>query len=203
MSERSELRGAVVVLAAGRAERFGTETKQLAQLGDRPLVRHVVDAAVSAGIGSVTVVLGHEAAAVAAVLPNDPRVHVVVNPSFEKGQASSLRAGLGALPSDVEFAVLLLADQPRVQAEAIRAVASSIQAGARVARAAYSDGQSHPVAFRQDVWPELMAIEGDQGARVLFDSLDVIRVPVTGPRPVDIDTREELVNLEGSPRVAP
>jgi CTP:molybdopterin cytidylyltransferase MocA len=194
---------AVVVLAAGGGRRYGA-TKQLAEVAGRPLVEHAVAAAHMAGADRVVVVVGHDAPAVAAAARRAGSVEVVGNAAFGSGMASSLAAGVRALlrPAAAgapEVAVVLLADQPDVTATAIRSVAAALRpdrgpGGARpdAARACYPAGPGHPVAFRRAAWSRLLTLRGDVGARYLLEDLQVVEVPVDGPRPVDVDTLADL-----------
>lgn len=186
------MRAAAVVLAAGRGERFGTATKQLAQVDGRSLVRHAVDAAIAAQLDEVVVVLGHDAAAVAAQLPDEARVRAVTNPRFGEGQSTSVVAGIEALDDDVDVVVFLLGDQPGLPPDAIRAVIGAVRGGALVARAVYDDGPSHPVAFARDTWPALRELRGDEGARQVLHRFTVEPVRVPGPAPRDIDRPDDL-----------
>ena len=184
-----------LVLAAGTGSRFGA-TKQLVEVDGRPLVAHVGATAREAGLAPVVVVVGHDAAAVAAAVDGDEDVEVVVNPAHGRGQATSLRAGVRALqPGDADAAVVLLADEPGVAPEAVRAVVAALEDGAAVARAVYEDRPGHPVGFARRVWADLLGTRGDTGARQLLDALDVTPVGVDGPAPVDIDTPADLGRL--------
>ena len=195
---------AVLVLAAGSGARYG-DTKQLATVGDRPLVAHAVATALDAGAEPVVVVVGHDAERVAAAARVAGQVEVVVNPAHRRGQASSLSAGIGALTShpDVEVAVVLLADQPGVTPAAVRAVATALgrvrgPGGARpdAARASYADGLGHPVAFRRPAWARLRSLTGDVGARHLLEDLEVVHVELPGGVPADVDTPHDLRRLQ-------
>lgn len=185
------VRSAVVVLAAGRGRRFGG-LKQLAHVGGRPLVTRVVDAALLARVHEVVVVLGHHADRVAAAVPEDRRVRIVLNPDYGHGQATSLRTGIAALSPDIEVAAVLLGDVPGVAASAVRAVIAAVADGADAARARYEDGPSHPVAFARRVWPRLLELGGDEGARVLLRDLAVEPVPMPGLAPRDVDVPADL-----------
>lgn len=184
-----------LVLAAGRGERFTAGTKQLATVAGRSLVGHAVATARSAGIERVAVVVGHDGEAVAeAARMQDPDVQIVDNPDHRTGQASSLTAGIVAVARDerVRIAVVLLADQPGIGPETVRAVVAAVRDGAPAARASYADAPGHPAAFSRGVFDRLTAVEGDQGARHLLDELDVAHVLVAGPLPRDIDTVADL-----------
>lgn len=182
------------VLAAGAGSRFGA-TKQLAELGGRPLVAHVVATARAVGLDPVHVVVGHDAARVAAVVPDG--VVVVGNQRAAEGQATSLAAAVTAAgATDATVLVVLLADEPGVTTAAIEAVLAAHADGASVARAAYDDRPGHPVAFDRSVWPRLLEATGDRGAQQLFDRLAVTPVRVPGPAPADIDTPADLAALQ-------
>lgn len=182
-----------VVLAAGASTRLG-RPKQLLPLAGRPVLQHVVDAAVAAGVPEVVVVLGHAAADVRSALRADPRVRTVLNPAYASGLASSLRAGLRALGEDVEAAVILLGDQPDVPAEAIRRVLSAYEeSGAAIVEAWYRGTRGHPILFDRCLWPRLEALHGDEGARsLLAERVDRIAMAeIDADPPLDLDTRAD------------
>jgi CTP:molybdopterin cytidylyltransferase MocA len=188
-----------VVLAAGSGTRFGGP-KPVAELDGRPLVLHAVEAARTAEIDHVIVVVGHEAEVVATAVADHLDVEVVVNPDHAQGQATSVRAGLTAAQAHeaASVAVILLADQPRVDPTVIRQVVTALEDGADVARAAYDDRPGHPVAFPRRVWPRLIdELTGDEGARQLLSQLEVAHVLVPGAMPADIDHPADLARLEG------
>ncbi len=178
-----------VVLAAGEGRRFGG-TKQLARLGGRPLVAHVVAAARDGGADEVVLVVGHEARRVAQAASEEHPIHVVTTPQVAAGQAASLLAGIAAATDlDAGVVVVLLADQPEVGADTVRAVTAAVRAGAPVARVRYDDGSGHPVAFARRVLPRLADLRGDRGARELLAGLGVVEVARRRPAPADLDTR--------------
>ena len=187
----------MLVLAAGSSRRLG-RPKQLLDLEGRPLLQHVIDAAVAAGSEQIVVVLGHAEREIRAAIALPPSAVVAVNPDFATGQASSLRVGLAALAEPVARAVVLLGDQPRVSPEVIRSVAN---APGPIARATYGGVPSHPVAFDQALWSELRAVEGDRGARDVLASHvgEVTFVEVSGTPPVDVDTDADYRRLLRSP----
>jgi molybdenum cofactor cytidylyltransferase len=186
---------AAIVLAAGTGTRFGA-TKQTALFGGRPLVRYPVDAARDAGIGEVVVVVGHDAAAVAAVVDD---VTIVHNGRFEDGQASSLRAGLEAMGDEVDGVVVLLADQPGITTSHVRTLLGAAEEhGEPIVRLRFTDGPG-PALLRREIWRELEGLEGDIGARVFVDRRAdlVFDAVVEQDAPPDVDTVADLERLEG------
>jgi molybdenum cofactor cytidylyltransferase len=196
----STIRGTVaaVVLAAGRGERFGADTpKPLAEFRGRPLVAHVLDAAVASGLGPVVLVVGNHGELFRAVAM--PGIEVVANPHYADGIATSLHAALKHLATRgiVHAAVIGLADQPNVGAAAWSRLGSAYDEGASLAVATYQGVRANPVLLGRDHWPEAMALQGDEGARRLFSRHNVVEVVCddTG-NAHDIDTPDDLVRLE-------
>jgi molybdenum cofactor cytidylyltransferase len=193
-----------VVLAAGASTRFG-RTKQLALLGGEPLVQHVVDAAAEAGIDEIVVVLGHEAEAVQAGMRLPPTGRLVVNARFAEGQSTSLGAGLRACHPCSEAAVVLLADQPGIRPEHVRALVAGFRdSGSEVVRLRFRDAPG-PALLARRTWPEVSALSGDTGARALFSQHpERIRwVSVDEDAPRDIDLPEDLDRARTSERPGP
>jgi molybdenum cofactor cytidylyltransferase len=193
-----------VVLAAGVSSRMG-RPKQLLEVAGRPLLQHVVDAALASRLDEVIVVLGHCADEVAAALTLGGRARAIANPEFADGQITSLRCGLAAANPAARAAAILLGDQPSLRSQAIDdMVAAFLAAGVRAARPVYPDAggrPGHPVLLAREVFRELDALRGDQGARSLFSerSSGVLEVPVAGDPPPDIDTPEDFARIAPSP----
>lgn len=189
-----------VVLAAGGGWRFtasgGTGPKLLADLGGRPVLRHVIDAVTGSGLEPVYVVAGATEVATAEwQLPGG--VVELRNPGWTGGLATSLQVALAAAARDGHDAVVVgLGDQPFITAEAWRRVSRST---APIAVATYGTGRGHPVRLAADVWP-LLPVDGDAGAReVMRAHPDMVsEVPCPG-HPADIDT---VHDLEIQPRTA-
>ena len=179
-----------LVLAAGDGSRFGG-TKQLATLAGRPLLEHALAAV--APLQPRVVVLGHEAGAIAAAVDLQG-AEPVVCAGWREGQAASLRAGVAAL-GDVDAAVVVLGDQPRITAEAVSAIAAAAGRG-DAARATYRGTPGHPVLLGRALLDRAGELRGDVGFRDLLAQADVHDVEVGGlADPADIDTREELSRL--------
>src|SRR5436190_20659628 len=98
-----------------------------------------------------------------------PGLRAVVNPQSRSGQASSLRTGIGAMPADVTAAVVLLADQPAIRTDAVRAVVAAFRSGSGpIVQASYGGRPAHPTLLARSIWPDLSLLSGDAGARQLI-----------------------------------
>jgi molybdenum cofactor cytidylyltransferase len=191
----------IIVLAAGRATRFGgaSDHKLLATLDDAPVVRHAVRAAVDAGVGPVIVVTGAEATRIAQAV-SGLDVRVVHEPAFADGMSVSLRRGLRDAAPHSDAVIVALGDQPRVRPDAYRElVAAWAATGAAIVTPRYADaaGPSHPVLFAASVFHELLAIGGDTGARdvIARDRARVRSATLNWPAPIDVDTADDLDKL--------
>lgn len=195
---------AAIVLAAGRAERFsgGLEgrTKLVAAVEGKALVRHAAEAALGCGARPVVVVTGHARDAVMAALAGLP-VQEARNPDFASGIASSVRAGVAALPDGTAAALVFLGDMPRVSAALAGRLIASFGEGADLdAVVPLVEGRrGNPVLLAQRLFPAALRLTGDEGARKLLLNADlqVAEIPVEdAAAALDIDTPEALRALE-------
>ncbi len=154
------------ILAAGRGERFGGG-KLMADLGGRPLLTWAVEAALGSGLGRVLVVLGQEAKALAALLPADPRLEVLLNPRHQEGMGTSLAlAAARASEAGAAALAVLLGDMPLASPFVLAAVAlAAVESPAGLAAASAEGRRGHPVAFGVRHFPALVRLSGDQGGR--------------------------------------
>ena len=189
-----------VLLAAGAGSRFGGG-KLLAPFGEgRPLIEYTLSGLRGAPVDEIIVVVGKDAMELRSVC--EPYGALVVNnPDWARGMSTSVRAGLLACAPLARAAVVALADQPLVGAEAVARLVEAFEDGAKVAVATYGDEPRNPVLFAREVWPLLLReLSGDKGARVILMRHPelVTEVPCDDVAdPADVDTVEDLRRLEG------
>jgi molybdenum cofactor cytidylyltransferase len=191
---------AALVLAAGRSTRMGGPNKLLAEIGGRPLVRIAAEQALASRAKPVIVVTGHERERVEAALKGLP-VRLVHNPDFAQGLGGSVRTGIAAVPPEADGAIVCLGDMPQVDAALVdRLIGAFAPEQGALAVVPTIDGQrGNPVLWSRRFFPDLMAIEGDVGARHLIGRYGeaVVEVPVTGKGAlVDVDTPEALQGVK-------
>ncbi|MGB6537025.1 MAG: molybdopterin-binding/glycosyltransferase family 2 protein [Xanthobacteraceae bacterium] len=187
---------AAVVLAAGRSSRMGGSNKLLEEIAGRPLVRIVVEQVLRSRARPIIVVTGHQRERVEAALAGLP-VAFVHNPHFADGLGGSLKAGIGALSADADGAIVCLGDMPHVDAALIDRLLGAFdpEKGALVVVPSIEGKRGNPVVWSRRFFPDLMAVEGDVGARHLISrySEAVTELPLTGKAALtDIDTPEAL-----------
>jgi molybdenum cofactor cytidylyltransferase len=187
---------AAVVLAAGRSSRMGGPNKLLAEIGSRPLVRIVVDAALASRARPVIVVTGHQRERVEAALAGLP-IKFVRNPHYADGLGTSLKAGIAALPAEADGVIVCLGDMPQVDAGLIdRLIGAFDPAHGALVVVPTIDGQrGNPVVWSRRFFADLTAVKGDVGARNLIGRYPeaVAELPLTGTAALtDVDTPEAL-----------
>lgn len=190
---------AAVILAAGRSTRMGGPNKLLEELAGKPLVRWVAEAALRAQLGPVVVVTGHDANRVEDALAG-LAVRFAPNPDYADGLSTSLRRGVAALGEEADGAAILLGDMPLVTASLIRRLVAAFEAlpGGLAAVPVHEGEWGNPVVLARALFPDVMTLSGDAGARKLLSSRKdrVIEVPVSdGAVALDVDTPSILAEL--------
>jgi molybdenum cofactor cytidylyltransferase len=190
---------AAIVLAAGQGSRMGGG-KMTAVYAGKPLVRHAHDAIAASRASPVLTVVGHDAAAVSAALAGVDTA-IVVNPRYADGMASSLKAGVAALPNTAAGALVLLGDMPLVTPAILDRLIAAFAARptAKAVVPVVAGRRGNPILIGRALFPEVMKLDGDIGARRLFDAAGegVVEVPLDdGAVLTDVDTPEALAALE-------
>ena len=186
-----------VILAAGASKRFGSP-KQLLVYKGQALVRAAAKAAIAAHTSPVIVVLGAHKAQVAAELTRLRGVRTVVNEHWSTGLASSLAVGLRALMeiSGCDAVLIMLADQPGVEAAALKKLIGAFDADHRIVAAGYAGTVGVPAIFGCEHIKELMRITGDKGAgQWLRDHPDQVTTVPLPEAELDIDTSLDAEQL--------
>lgn len=197
-------RTAGIILAAGEATRYGSP-KQLLDWKGKPFVRQVAETALQAGLEPVVVVTGFRAAEVESALSGLP-VTIVHNPGYQQGQGTSIRAGilhlgeLRVLRGSIGSAIFLLADQPQIPVDIIRALVESHgqEMQSILAPLVLEERRANPVLFDRDTFPDLLQLKGDVGGRAIFDKHRVKYLPWHDDiLLLDVDKPEDYERLKG------
>lgn len=193
---------AVLLLAAGASKRLGAAKQDLLYQGDT-LLRHAVRTAKEIAAAATVVVTG--------VDYNKEQLHdlqpdIVVNTQAQEGMGSSVREGVRYICDkypQVQHILIMLCDQPYVNAAHLRALIDMQQTkGTAVAASYYAGRKGVPALFQASLFPQLLALQGDTGAKHLIENLGDEVVTVAFPEgAIDIDTKEAYQQiLEGENR---
>lgn len=179
-----------VILAAGGSSRFG-EIKQLLPWKNKNIINTVVETAALAGLDPILVVLGANAGLIQASLDNET-VQVVTNPDWDKGQSTSLKAGVTAIRHTVDGVLFLLCDQPHLTVNLVDAVVEEGLRSGKVVTPIIDDRRANPVYFPASCFPLFDTLEGDAGGRQIISACPHTTLPwLDDWMARDIDTSED------------
>lgn len=193
-----------IVLAAGESKRFG-RPKQLLDWNGKPFVRQVAETALGAGLWPVVIVTGANAEEVESALVGLD-VTIIRNEAWKNGQASSIVAGVKSLPENVGASFFLLADQPQIGAEVIRALMEvhAQNLSPIIAPMVMEERRANPALFDRVTFPDLLALTGDVGGRAIFDKHKVEYLPwYNSDLLLDVDSPQDYERLVGRDNISP
>lgn len=191
-----------LVLAAGAGSRFGGK-KLLAPWQGGRLIDAALASAFTAPVEAVHVVVGYDAQAVSAAAIAfasdiaERRMHIVEAPDHAEGMAASLRAGIAALPGNATGVLVFLGDMPMVPDHVLEPLCLAL-ANAPAAVPVFEGRWGNPVALSESLFPELLRLEGDRGARALLKALKerVVEIAAnTNGVLLDVDAPADLEQL--------
>ena len=187
-----------IILAAGASRRLG-QPKQLVRFEGETLLERTIGIAKECGVRPI-VVLGAFAEEIAQSL-NSIDVQIAFNPDWEQGMATSIKVGLlkaGESEEDLPGIMLLVCDQIRLGARQIEALLHAWERNHRSLTIAsgYAGAIGIPAVFPRSLFPSLMNLKGDEGARTVLKNLGetIVKVPFDGGH-IDVDTPQDLIHL--------
>jgi molybdenum cofactor cytidylyltransferase len=188
----------IVILAAGGASRMG-RPKQLLPLQGVSLLRRAVETAWGTACRPIVVVLGANLEQIAPEISPLP-VGIVLNPDWQRGIGTSIRAGVGAIagskPSPAAV-VLMLCDQPLITAAQIdELVQRQALGGKPICAARYSGMNGTPAVFAACLFDQLLALRDDEGGKAVIArhaaEIDAMDLPSAA---IDIDTPADFEKI--------
>ena len=191
-----------ILLAAGKSTRMGSN-KLLTPISGKPMIRVSAEALLASSAGPVLVVTGHERERVEDALKGLD-VSFIDNPAFATGLASSLKAGLAAVPKDIDGVVVALGDMPLVAGRHVnRLIAAFNPAEHRTIIVPVHGGErGNPVLWGRQYFQEMLSLEGDRGAKSLMDKHEdhITEIAMRSDAVLaDFDTPQALARLKPQP----
>ena len=189
-----------IVLAAGSALRFGS-SKQLAELGGITLVRHATEIAHEVCALRNVLVLGHDWNAIYdACSPLSG--FLIINNRHAAGMGSSISIAVRSIRHVASAVTIVLADQPLITSAHIAALIDEWSGDDKeIVATAYAGAAGAPTLLPRGCFDALIALEGDHGARALFnDERFTVKTVPFPDAAIDVDTIEDLASLSRSAR---
>ncbi len=160
-----------VILAAGMSTRMGQHKILMPWSDGHSIIEHIIHQLFKARIDPITVVTGHKAKEVKALLkPLD--VNIVYNRGYRTGEMlSSVKAGLRAMPDHTAAALIVLGDQPRIQAKVLYQLLNAYALGhGDLIIPSYDKRRGHPLLLGRRYWPEMLSLPRDGAPRDLINT---------------------------------
>ncbi|GBQ42371.1 purine catabolism protein PucB [Komagataeibacter europaeus] len=203
---RAGPRVAAIVLAAGRSSRTAPLHKLLTpDATGLPMIARTLRAITASRAGPVIVVLGHRAAEIQAAASIDRQAEnaprFITAPNHACGLSQTLAAGIRAASAypAVTGALVCLGDMPLIGTDLIdRMIATFLTHPDRPGVMPVHEGRrGNPVLWSRDLFPALLALTGDQGARPLLRQHEtgMARVAAGAEITADFDTPARLADF--------
>jgi molybdenum cofactor cytidylyltransferase len=195
----------LLLLDAGASHRLGGEPKQLLSHGGESLLRRAARTALASQCRPVVVVTGAHRDRVEAEIADLP-LAVAFNEQWATGMASSIRTGMAHLTAQAETCavVVMLCDQPRVDAPLINKLVAVFRAtDAPLVAAKYDGTHGVPALFDRRLYPALLALKGTQGAKSIILAHAAHLSEVVAPEAaLDVDTLADYERLVAACRAS-
>ena len=187
-----------VILAAGQSQRMG-ESKLLLPLKQKPLLHWVLQSVLDSQVDEVICIVRNLDEIYRQVPVSDPRLFWLVNYAADRGQSTSVVAGLWAVHPESDGALFIVGDQPLLRSELVDALIERFSKTDALVVAPSHNGQTrNPVLFRRSLFGELVYLTGDRGGRGLIEKYrtqtELVDWPDESPF-LDVDTPADYERL--------
>ena len=188
-----------IILAAGHSSRMENGNKLLLPINEIPMISHVCNTVLTAGLDPVVVVTGFESDLVTQAIPtaiND----IIYNSHWQSGMASSIYEGLSALPQNVDGNMIVLGDMPMISKDTLTLLIDEfiMLNGQHIIYPIYEERQANPVIFPKKYFQEILSSTGDRGCKKVLKQYpdDVVGVSIGSPEVVfDCDSEDNYFRL--------
>lgn len=183
----------IILLAAGQSSRLG-KPKQLLTYQGKTLLQHTIDIVVDLPY-STTLVLGAYMEKILASL-HLSNITIAVNKNWDEGLASSIRCGLNHVINhnpDTEAIILVLCDQPFLTKEVLSNIVRKYdETQSAIVHSIFKEAFGPPTLFHKSLFPYLMDLKGNQGAKKIVDMFHEKVTHIHFPEgDIDIDTQSD------------
>ena len=187
------------ILAAGQSSRMENGNKLLLPINEIPMISHVCNTVLTAGLDPVVVVTGFESDLVTQAIPtaiND----IIYNSHWQSGMASSIYEGLSALPQNVDGNMIVLGDMPMISKDTLTLLIDEfiMLNGQHIIYPIYEERQANPVIFPKKYFQEILSSTGDRGCKKVLKQYpdDAVGVSIGSPEVVfDCDSEDNYFRL--------
>jgi molybdenum cofactor cytidylyltransferase len=189
---------AILLLAAGSSSRLG-HPKQLVEISGQPLLQKMVETSLGSGCYPVVVVLGAYFEKIKPVIEKLP-IYILENKNWEIGMGSTISCGMDFLINnypELKAVILLVCDQYYLAEKNITELIRFFnKTNKNIIASKYGETVGVPVLFSKHLFPELLKLNGQSGAKKLIQKYtDDLALVDFSEGLFDLDTEEDLKKL--------
>lgn len=189
---------ATVILAAGASKRMGMP-KQILPIGNKTMIKHIIDEVLELETYPITVVIGANRDKIAPEVADIP-INIIVNQHWETGMASSIKMGLIGtylIEKNIEALLIVTSDMPFVTEKVLKKLIEKAESStAKIVASGYGKSVGVPALFKREVFNDLLDLSGEEGAKSLFKKYKKEVEVVSFPEgEIDLDTKEDYFNF--------
>ncbi|MFK7982592.1 MAG: NTP transferase domain-containing protein [Saprospiraceae bacterium] len=182
----------IIILAAGASRRMGTP-KQLLKIGHQTLIERAISIAQALDNQQTVVVLGANAEKISPYIPPQEKVNVIINENWQQGMGTTLKAGMEFFLKQSEnftAVIVMVCDQPYLTTKKLQQLIIKYQeTKAAIIATKYNRIKGVPALFDKRIFPKLIALNKDEGARKIIKNYDGVVATVDFPKGIiDLDT---------------
>ncbi len=187
----------ILILAAGNSSRLGSP-KQLIEFEGKTLIESITETALSIS-ENVVMVLGGNATL---ILPKlelfTDKISTIFNPDWQEGMGTSIRIGVEKLAENSDLIIILLSDQPFISKVLLQSMLQTYAKTQKpIVSCVYNNTLGVPILFHKSIFPELLKLAGDKGAKSFLHCYNADISTVDFPEGlIDIDTIEDVEKLK-------
>lgn len=190
-----------IILAAGKSKRMG-KPKLLLPFNGKPLITYPFQLALHHRLNPIVCVTGCYHEQIQNLFSSERDITLVFNHQFEKGMASSLKAGIHTIKEKVDAVLIFLGDQPLIPKEVVQTIIEEYKKGklkgVKIIRPLFGKTVGHPILFDQSLFYEFDTLQGDEGGKSILKrhQASLKYLPFKNEQwGIDIDTEDEYRTL--------
>lgn len=185
-----------IVLAAGLSSRMG-KSKPLLPWGDKTIIQKIVGTLLAAKIDPIMIVTGEFHKQIKELFdPKTEQLIIVTNSRYADGEMlHSLQLGLESMPTDVRAVMIVLGDQPQIEASTVLMLTRHyLSTYPGILIPSFEMRRGHPWIVDRKLWQEIMELNFPNTLREFLGkhTQDIVYLTVNTPTILeDIDTPED------------
>ena len=189
-----------IILASGLSQRMGKKDKITYLFQNKPMISHVVDAALNSDIKEIIIVTGNNFSKVKQIFKNN-NLKITYNKFYKKGLSSSIKTGLKLVSKDVDATIFMLGDMPLIDSKLINKMLAAFDPieGRSIIIPTFHGKWGQPILFSSDLFSQINSISGDSGAMsiILLNSNLISDIEhINNSILKDFDTPEDFINFQ-------